>query len=182
MIDGTTLLIIRRTAMTPQDILLHVFCLVDDEMKALGLPRLRRRGPEPALADSEVITIELVGEFWGLDKDRAPFRHFGRYHAAEFPALARVHRTTFVRQAANLWAVKAQLRQELLGQVGFDPQVSILDSFPMPGSQGFGSGQKAPTQRRCYVSRLGDSKFSGKPLANAMCKFFGVEEGQAAPA
>jgi hypothetical protein len=43
-----------------------------------------------------------------------------------------VHRTTFTRQAANLWAVKAQLRQQLLGQVSFDPQVSILDSFPMP--------------------------------------------------
>jgi hypothetical protein len=37
-----------------------------------------------------------------------------------------------VRQAANLWAVKAQLRQQLLGQVGFDQQVSILDSFPVP--------------------------------------------------
>ena len=43
-----------------------------------------------------------------------------------------MHRTTFTRQAANLWAVKAQLRQQLLGQVSFDPQVSILDSFPMP--------------------------------------------------
>ena len=31
-----------------------------------------------------------------------------------------------------MWAVKAQLRQQLLGQISFDPQVSILDSFPMP--------------------------------------------------
>jgi hypothetical protein len=37
-----------------------------------------------------------------------------------------------VRQAANLWAVKAQLRQQLLAQVRFDPAVSILDSFPVP--------------------------------------------------
>jgi Transposase DDE domain len=44
----------------------------------------------------------------------------------------RVHRTTFTRQAANLWAVKAQLRQQLLARVGFDPAVSILDSFSMP--------------------------------------------------
>jgi hypothetical protein len=43
-----------------------------------------------------------------------------------------VHRTTFTRQAANLWAVKAQLRQQLLTQVGVDPAISILDSFPMP--------------------------------------------------
>ena len=88
--------------MTPQDLLLEVFCLVDDELQALNLGRLRRRGPRPKFADSEVITIELVGEFWGLDKDRELFRHFRRYHAAEFPALARVHRTTFTRQAANL--------------------------------------------------------------------------------
>jgi hypothetical protein len=27
---------------------------------------------------------------------------------------------------------QAQLRQQLLGQLGFDPAVSILDSFPMP--------------------------------------------------
>ena len=44
--------------------------------------------PDPTLADSEVITIELVGEFWELDTDRDLFRHFRRYHAAEFPALA----------------------------------------------------------------------------------------------
>src|SRR4029453_16551327 len=113
MIDGPTLSITRRTAMTPQDILLHVFCLVDDEMKDLDLPRLRRRGPRPALADSEVLTIELVGEFGGRDKAPALSRHFRRYHAAEFPALARVHRTTFARQAANLWRVKQLLHQRL---------------------------------------------------------------------
>src|SRR4051794_41486040 len=113
MIDGTTLSITRRTAMTPQDILLHVFCLVDDEMKALGLPRLRRRGPQPALADSEVITIEVVGESWGPDKDRAPLRHSRRYHAAEFPALARAHRTTCVRQAAHLWRLKRLIQGRL---------------------------------------------------------------------
>src|SRR4051812_19681923 len=99
MIDGSTPLITPRTAMAPQDIRLHVCCPVDDEREALGLPRLRRRGPGPALADSEVITSEVGGESRGLDKDRG---HFRRDHAAEFPALALVHRTTFARQAANL--------------------------------------------------------------------------------
>ena len=56
--------------MAPQDLLLHVFCLIDDQLTALNLPRLRRRGPDPTLTDSEVITIELVGEFWGLDADQ----------------------------------------------------------------------------------------------------------------
>ena len=55
--------------------------------------------------------VEIVGEFWGLDTDRALFRHFRRYHAAEFPALAHVNRTTFARQAANLWRVKQLLQR-----------------------------------------------------------------------
>jgi hypothetical protein len=88
--------------------------------------------PQPILSDSEVLTIECVGEFWGIDTDKGLDEHFGRHWRDWFPALGRIHRTTFVRQAANLWAVKAQLRQQLLGQVGDDPVVSILDSFPMP--------------------------------------------------
>ena len=44
--------------MTPQELLLEVFRLVDDQLQALNLGRLRQRGPQPKLADSEVITIE----------------------------------------------------------------------------------------------------------------------------
>ena len=43
-----------------------------------------------------------------------------------------MQRTTFTRQAANLRAVKAQLRQQLPSQIHFDPAISILDRFPMP--------------------------------------------------
>jgi hypothetical protein len=131
MIDGITPSITRRTAMTPQDILLHVFCLVDDEMKALDLPRLRRRGPHPTLSDSEVITIELVGEFWGLGKDRDLVRHFRRYHAAEFPALARVHRTTFSRQAANLWRLKQLIQERLAAKLAAGTRLWLVDSLPI---------------------------------------------------
>ena len=104
-------------------------CLIDEWLAGR---RLRQRGPAPVLADSEVLTIECVGEFFGIDTDKGLYEHFRRHWGDWFPALGRIHRTTFVRQAAKLWAVKAQLRQQLLGQIGFDPQVSILDSFPMP--------------------------------------------------
>ena len=57
--------------------------------------------------------MELVGEFLGLDQDQAIFDHFRRYHRAEFPKLAEVDRTTFARQAANLWRVKQLLQQRL---------------------------------------------------------------------
>jgi hypothetical protein len=115
--------------MTPHDFLLHLFCLVDDALKDLDPGRAR--GPAPTISDSEVITIELAGEFWGLDRDRAIFRHFRAYHAAEFPALTRVHRTTFTRQAANLWHVKQQLHRRWAdGLAGADP-VWLVDSLPV---------------------------------------------------
>jgi hypothetical protein len=110
-------------------LLITVYCLIDDWLAGR---RLRQRGPQPTLSDSEVLAIECVGEFWGIDTDKGLYEHFRRHWRGWFPALGRIHRTTFVRQAANLWAVKAQLRQQLLSRVGFDPQVSILDSFPVP--------------------------------------------------
>ena len=57
--------------MTPQVLRLVVCCTVDDDLKTLDLGRLRQRGPQPTLSDAEVITIEVVGEAWGFDTDRA---------------------------------------------------------------------------------------------------------------
>jgi hypothetical protein len=121
--------------MSPQELLLEVFCLVDDELQALNLGRLRPRGPRPKLADSEVITMELVGELWKLHTDQDLFRHFRRYHLAEFPALADVDRTTFVRQAANLWRVKQLMHERLARRlVGGDP-LWLVDSLPIDACQ-----------------------------------------------
>ena len=47
--------------MTYEDYLLHLFYLIDSELKALNLPPLRTRGPAPRLHDSEVITMMLAG-------------------------------------------------------------------------------------------------------------------------
>ena len=102
--------------MAPQELLLVVFCLVDDEVKALGGPP-RRPGPRPRLADSEVITIELVGELWGLADDAAILRHVRAHHLAEFPALAGVDRTRFARQAADLCWLKRALQRRLAGHL-----------------------------------------------------------------
>ncbi|MFI6326250.1 IS982 family transposase [Nonomuraea sp. NPDC050556] len=106
-----------------------VFCLIDDW---LADQRLRSRGPAPTLADSEVLTIECVGEFLGIDTDVGLYQYFRRHWAAWFPALCRVHRTTFTRQAANLWATKQRLHQHLLDHVSYDPQISLIDSITIP--------------------------------------------------
>jgi hypothetical protein len=111
-------------------LIIAVFCLLDD---ALGrLPsRLRQRGPRPALSDAEVLTVEAVGEYLGLDRDAEVFAYFRRHYGHFFPALGRVHRTTFARQAANLWKVKEALWQRLLPETGCDPRWAMVDSFPV---------------------------------------------------
>jgi hypothetical protein len=102
-----------------------VFCLVDDW---LASQRLRQRGPRPTLAASEILTIEWVGEFLGIDTDIGRYQYFRSHWGDWFPGLRRVHRTSFARQAANLWAVKAQLHRDLLSRIEFDPAVSLVDS------------------------------------------------------
>ena len=110
--------------------IVSVFCLIDDRIKKER--RIRRCGPTPKLSDAEVLTIEVVGEFLGIDTDKGIYCYFRRHYGEWFPALKGVHRTTFCRQAANLWAVKEVLWKHLLGQMCFDPEVSLIDSFPVP--------------------------------------------------
>ena len=97
-------------------------CPIDDALREQPLGRpIRSRGPAPILTDSEVLTPEVVGESLGLDRDVAIDRYFRRPCAAFSPALRRVHRTTFARQAADLWAVKGRLRQHPLRRVRHEP-------------------------------------------------------------
>ena len=112
--------------------IVNMFCLIDDTLNLhLSQKRLRERGPQPRLADSEVLAIEIVGEYLGINQDKAMFDYFRRHYAHFFPALAIVRRTTFTRQAANLWKLKEALWQKLVEQTYCDTNFSIVDSFPV---------------------------------------------------
>jgi hypothetical protein len=109
-----------------------VFCVTDDFLAELSREhKLRQRGPRPVLADSEVLTMELVGEFLGFDTDRAIVTYFRRHYGQLFPKLLAVHRTTFARQAANLWGVKRRLWQYLVTRLARDEAIGIVDSVPV---------------------------------------------------
>jgi hypothetical protein len=56
--------------------LIKVFCLINDFMKG---KRIRRRGPQPILSDSEVLTMEIIGSFFGIDTDKGIYTYFGRH-------------------------------------------------------------------------------------------------------
>jgi hypothetical protein len=74
-----------------------------------GERRLRSRGFAPKLSDSEVITMELVGEFLGIDTDQGIWAYFCWPWPAWFPGLG--SRATFAKQAANLWLIKQLLHR-----------------------------------------------------------------------
>jgi hypothetical protein len=113
-------------------VLCHIEDVVAEVQQDPAWRRLRRRGPAPTLADSEVLTMVVVGEFLGLDQDTAIVGYFRRAHPDWFPALSRVHRTTFARQAANLWVLTEQVWQRLLDHIPHDPALSCVDSIPTP--------------------------------------------------
>jgi hypothetical protein len=78
--------------------IVNVFCETDDFMENFcKSTTLRKRGPAPKLADSEVLTMEIVGEILGLNTDKQIFRFFKRFYSYYFPGLS--SRVTFVRQA-----------------------------------------------------------------------------------
>ena len=134
-----------------------VFCLTDDWFE--GQENLRQRGPKPKLSDREVLTMEIVGEYLGIDTDKGIYRYFRGHYGEWLPALSEVHRTTFCRQAANLWKVKEHLWQELLPSAPHDPTLALCDSLPLPVvfslvPTGAGvSGAKPPSARTRSSSR-----------------------------
>lgn len=92
---------------------------------------LRQRGFAPHLTDSAVLTIEVVGELLGRDTDQQIWRYFRRHWFAWWPGLGA--RSTFVRHAANLWAVQQVLHGQLAKYLGaYTSQVPIVDGLPMP--------------------------------------------------
>lgn len=55
------------------DFIITAFCMIDDSMKKLfATTRLRQRGPAPKFSDSETLTMEIVGEYLSLNRDRVP--------------------------------------------------------------------------------------------------------------
>src|SRR4051794_12973218 len=114
------------------DFITEVFVWVDDALRAAFPEGVRSRGPAPPLPASEVITLELVGEWLHLDADARIFRHFRAYHRELFPGLARVHRTTFARQAANLWRVKQELQRRLITGLTGPREPWLVDSITLP--------------------------------------------------
>jgi hypothetical protein len=115
-----------------EEFIIAVFCCVDDLLKEITQQRpIRAKGFAPALADSEVITMEIVAEYQSIDAEQAIWQYFRRHWLALFPRLS--SRCAFIRQAANLWQYKELLQQRFAAQLGaFSDPVHLVDGIPIP--------------------------------------------------
>ncbi len=134
--------------MSVEEFIINTFCLVDDyTKKVVNDQELRQRGFNPRLSDSEVITMEIVAEFQGIDTDKGAWEYFCNHWRALFPNLG--SRSNFAKHSANLWRIKQEIQKELAKQLGaFSDLLHLADGFPMPV---------------CHFKRAGFSRiFSGE--------------------
>ena len=100
-----------------EDFIIAVFCCIESILQEIMTEYpLRQRGFSPKLSDSEVLTMEIVGEFLGIDMEKHIWQYFRRQWSPWFPQLG--SRSTFVRQAANLWCSKHIIQEKLATSLG----------------------------------------------------------------
>ena len=78
--------------MPEEGFIIAVLCRAGDLLQsAPDLRGTRRRGFAPRPCDSGVITMEVAGEFLGMDGDKAVRGHFRRHWQCPFPGLRGAH-------------------------------------------------------------------------------------------
>src|SRR5215208_6405892 len=117
------------TAMRTEDLLIILFCEVDDWVRQHGVPA--RPGPVPACADSEVLTFALARELLGYDSERR-FRRVLRddwgHLFPRIPAQSELNRRT-----RWLWGALEQLRRHYAARL--PPATEdwyAFDTTPLP--------------------------------------------------
>ncbi len=106
-----------------------MFVLVDDCWQQIA-PLLQRPGPRPLCSDSELVTLALLSECLGWDKETDLIRLW-RTQGRLFPHLP--SRSRFNRRRRALAGAINRLRQLILRSLDLadDPQC-VIDSLPVP--------------------------------------------------
>jgi len=111
-----------------------VYCLICDELYPAFCQRYgraRRAGFAPQLSDCECLTIEVVGQYLGYDRQEKLYKQMKDRFGYLFPALD--DRVAFVRQSANLWQVKAFIQKHIVYLLdGHKAPYQIIDTLPIP--------------------------------------------------
>lgn len=111
------------------DFCLWMYVIIDELWQEVA-PLYRRPGPAPRCSDSELLTLLLVGECQGWDRE-TDLLSLWREHADLFPVLP--ERSRLNRRRRNLLDALNDLRRIVLTVLDLagDPQ-TIIDSMPVP--------------------------------------------------
>jgi hypothetical protein len=115
-----------------EDFIITTFCLIDDELQhATNGETLRCGGFDPQLIDSEMITMEIIAEFLGIDTDKGTWEYFRDHWLDLFPNIG--SRANFAKHAANLWCIKQMIQKNLATRMGaFCDTIHLADGLPIP--------------------------------------------------
>ena len=130
-----------------EDFILVVFVLIDDLYQTYApVSVTQRRNVEQAkLSDSEIITISICGELFGIDSEKAWFSFVKKNYKHLFPKLG--SRSRFNRTRRALLPITELLREKLLSECSIPySQYFIIDSFPLKVCQ-FGRAHFCKTFR-----------------------------------
>ena len=115
-----------------EDFILVVFVLIDDLYQTYApVSVIQRRNVEQAkLSDSEIITISICGELFGIDSEKAWFSFVKKNYKHLFPKIG--SRSRFNRTRRALLPMTELLREKLLSECSMSySQYFIIDSFPL---------------------------------------------------
>lgn len=73
--------------MPQEEFIIQTYCFVDDYLQKMNISQMRTKGESPSLSDSEVITLEIVGEYFGYGSDKAIWSYFKNHWHHYFPHL-----------------------------------------------------------------------------------------------
>lgn len=112
-----------------QDLFVHVYCQVDDAIKAGELRIPRRPGPAPACTDAELLTIALARHLLGRRSESGFLAEVTRDWGHLFPKLPGQSQVN--RRIRWLWGAFEQLRAAWAARVPDDP-VQQVDTSAIP--------------------------------------------------
>ena len=115
--------------MSIHDFIISVYLFIDSLYPQIVTKPLRTRGFPPALTDLEIITMQIVGEFLGLDSDKSIWQYFKHNYLDWFPKLGSY--PNFCKHCANLWGVNQQIMKKLKQTYMYD-NIHFIDGFPIP--------------------------------------------------
>jgi len=109
--------------------IISIYLIIEEFYTLIVTKPLRTRGFPPALSDVEIITMQIAGEFLGLDSDKNIWMYFKHNWFEWFPQLGSY--PNFCKHCANLWHVNQQITAKLKSTFGPD-NIHFIDGFPIP--------------------------------------------------